>query len=126
MELLLSPEQAAAKLHVHPATVRLWLRAGLLRGVKRRRIWRVPESALHEAPSNKSGNVSGSLAFEPDDSADEHNRKIRELARAPREVQEAALKAAANVAARYYESDEGRAELTDWRALDGEDFHDAD
>ena len=48
-ETLLTVEQAAERLSVHPITVRRHLRSGLLRGVKRGRLWRVPESALVEA-----------------------------------------------------------------------------
>jgi excisionase family DNA binding protein len=48
MEQLLTVEQAATRLHVHPKTVRRHLQTGTLRGVKRGRLWRVPESALTE------------------------------------------------------------------------------
>ncbi len=47
-EMLLTVEQAAARLQLTSYTVRLQLRAGRLRGVKRGRVWRVPESALLE------------------------------------------------------------------------------
>ena len=51
MEVLLTVEQAAARLQVTPYTVREHLKRGLLRGIKRGRLWRVPESALvEEAP----------------------------------------------------------------------------
>ena len=48
MEVLLTVEQAAARLQVTPYTVREHLKRGLLRGIKRGRLWRVPESALVE------------------------------------------------------------------------------
>lgn len=48
MEMLLTVEQAADRLKLHPLTVRIHLRNGLLRGIKRGRQWRVPESALTE------------------------------------------------------------------------------
>lgn len=48
MEMLLTVEQAATRLNLHPITVRVHLRNGILRGIKRGRVWRVPESALLE------------------------------------------------------------------------------
>ena len=50
IELFLTVEQTAARLQVQPITVRRHLRSGLLRGIKRGNLWRVPESALQEAP----------------------------------------------------------------------------
>ncbi len=47
-EMLLTVEQAAERLQVHRETVRRHLQAGTLRGIKRGRLWRVPESALLE------------------------------------------------------------------------------
>jgi excisionase family DNA binding protein len=49
MEMLLTIEQAALRLQLHRDTVRKQLKRGDLRGVKRGRVWRVPESALEEA-----------------------------------------------------------------------------
>ncbi len=48
-ELLLTVEQAAERLQLTPYTIRVQLRARRLRGIKRGRAWRVPESALQEA-----------------------------------------------------------------------------
>ena len=48
-ELFLTPEQVAVRLQLHPETIRRQLKAGRLRGVRRGRMWRVPESALAEA-----------------------------------------------------------------------------
>lgn len=48
MEMLLTLEQAATRLQLHRDTVRRQLKRGQLRGVKRGRVWRVPESALEE------------------------------------------------------------------------------
>lgn len=47
----------------------------------------------------------------------------REILAAPPDVREAAMKASAEVAARFYATPEGEAELADWRALQGEDFY---
>ena len=52
MEMLLTVEQAAARLQLHPETVRRQLQRGELRAIKRGRVWRVPESALGEAAPN--------------------------------------------------------------------------
>lgn len=48
MEMLLTVEQAAERLQLRPFTVRDQLKRGVLRGIKRGRVWRVPESALFE------------------------------------------------------------------------------
>lgn len=48
MEMLLTVEQAAARLQLAPFTVRQQLKRGALRGIKRGRVWRIPESALME------------------------------------------------------------------------------
>ena len=45
-EQLLSPEQAAQVLSVSPKTVREWLKAGKLNGVKLGKLWRIRESDL--------------------------------------------------------------------------------
>jgi excisionase family DNA binding protein len=49
MEMLLTVEQVASRLSLHPVTVREHLSRGILRGIKRGRQWRVPESALGES-----------------------------------------------------------------------------
>lgn len=48
MDQLLTVEQAALRLRVHPRTVRRHLKDGTLRGVKRGNFWRVPESAVRD------------------------------------------------------------------------------
>ncbi len=51
-EMMLTVEQAAERMQLHPDTIRRQLNSGALRGVKRGR-WRIPESALLEpAPKN--------------------------------------------------------------------------
>jgi len=54
-EMYLTPEQVAARLQLHPETVRRQLKSGVLRGVRRGRVWRVPESALRSPSSNELG-----------------------------------------------------------------------
>jgi excisionase family DNA binding protein len=46
MEDLLTVEQAAAKLQIAPKTLKDWLRAGRIKGVRLGKLWRVKESDL--------------------------------------------------------------------------------
>ncbi len=52
------------------------------------------------------------------------NEALRTLFHAPNAVQEIVAQRSAASAALYYATPEGEAELADWRALDGEPFHD--
>jgi len=53
---LLTVEEAAKTLKIHPVTLRNWLRKGKIRGVKiSHRGWRIPESALEEFLKGKEG-----------------------------------------------------------------------
>ena len=45
---LMTPKQAAERLIVSEKTVKDWLRAGTLKGIKVGRLWRIKESDLHE------------------------------------------------------------------------------
>lgn len=65
MEMLLTVEQAAERLQIKPATVREQLKAGRLRGIKRGRLWRIPESALLEpsTPTNSQTQKREKLAL---------------------------------------------------------------
>ncbi len=47
-EKMFSVDEAATILGIHPMTVRKWLSAGIIRGVKVGRLWRIPDSALDE------------------------------------------------------------------------------
>ena len=48
-ETLLTPEEVAEQMKLHPVTIRRMLRAGELPGVKiGKRQWRVPETALQQ------------------------------------------------------------------------------
>ena len=58
MEMLLTVEQAAERLQLAPFTVREQLKRGKLRGIKRGRVWRVPESALFESSSQNEPRVT--------------------------------------------------------------------
>lgn len=52
MEMLLTVEQASERLQLSAYTVREHLKSGKLRGIKRGRVWRIPESALLESSNN--------------------------------------------------------------------------
>jgi excisionase family DNA binding protein len=54
MEMLLTVEQTAQRLQVAQSTVRRLLASGELRGIKRGKLWRVPESALLETPKREA------------------------------------------------------------------------
>lgn len=62
MELLLTVEQAAERLQLAPFTVREHLKSGKLRGIKRGRVWRIPETALQEEMSPPPSVETRSLA----------------------------------------------------------------
>jgi excisionase family DNA binding protein len=53
-ERLLSPNNVAERLNISPLTVRRWLKAGKLKGVRLGRLWRVLERDL-EAFLQKCG-----------------------------------------------------------------------
>jgi excisionase family DNA binding protein len=133
-EMLLTIEQAAERLQLHPASVRRQVRAGLLRAIKRGRQWRVPASALYESapcsdraakpPAPEVIQANSIWAEMKSRDATRRNKALMVLFRAPAAVQAIVMQRSADAAARYYATPEGEAELADWRALDGEPFHD--
>ncbi len=56
---LLTPDAVAERLAVSPATVRIWLRKGILKGVKvgGGKLWRISESAIDEFIKGGQGNA---------------------------------------------------------------------
>jgi excisionase family DNA binding protein len=143
MEMFLTVEQTALRLQLSPLTVRRQLARGALRGVKRGRVWRVPESALGEATPRVSewaqaAQASGGHltaitgAAEPMaarlwarlTNPQTHNAAILEIAQAPAQVRAIINAKSGAAAAAFYATPEGAAELADWRALDGEPFQD--
>ena len=132
MEMLLTVEQAATRLQLHPETVRRQLKRGEMRGIKRGRVWRVPESALGEvAPTTQTPDTTQTQeqaeaiwAQMTSEQAGEHNAAILALAAAPAPVRAIVMARSAAAAAEFYATPEGEAELADWRTLDGEPFHD--
>jgi excisionase family DNA binding protein len=131
-ETLLTIDQVAERLQIHPASVRRQLREGSLRGLKRGKLWRVPESALYEPTSlTHSQRVAPELAqanaiWADMNSGDDARRDqaLLTLFNAPEAVQAVVMQRSGEASARYYATPEGEAELADWRALDGEPFHD--
>lgn len=53
-----------------------------------------------------------------------HNAAILEIAQAPAKVRAVITAKSGEAAAAFYSTPQGAAELADWRALDGEPFHD--
>ncbi len=136
-EMLLTVEQAAQRLQIHPTSVRRQLQRGRLRGVKRGNLWRVPESALLEntpPPTSSPVPVESARAAQQIADAiwrdmnggDEARRDgaIIALGQAPEAARAIVMRRSGEVAARYYATPEGAAELADWRAQGGEPFHD--
>ena len=56
--------------------------------------------------------------------AKRRHEELRALMAAPLAEREAAMNASAQIAVAYYATPEGREELADWRAIQGEPFHD--
>jgi excisionase family DNA binding protein len=131
MEMLLTIEQAATRLQLHPETVRRQIKRGLMRAVKRGRVWRVPESALEEvapvaaaAPTEAQAaatmpQASAEMIWREMISGDaqRHNDALRTLFAAPDEVRAIITRRSAEAATAYYSTPEGEAELADWRAV---------
>ena len=66
MEMLLTIEQTAQRLQLHPETVRRYLVSGQLRGIKRGKLWRIPESSLLEtasAPPSRAAAIERGFGF---------------------------------------------------------------
>jgi excisionase family DNA binding protein len=153
MEMFLTVEQTALRLQLSPLTVRRQLARGALRGVKRGRVWRVPESALGEATPRVSEWAQAAQASAPIyaeslasgghltaitgaaepmaarlwarlTNPQTHNAAILEIAQAPASVRAIINAKSGAAAAAFYATPEGAAELADWRALDGEPFQD--
>lgn len=65
MEMLLTVEQAAQRLQVAQSTVRRFLANGELRGLKRGKLWRIPESALTETRDDATTAKTQASALSP-------------------------------------------------------------
>lgn len=136
MELFLTVDQAAQRLQVHVETVRRQIKRGELQAVRRGRTLRIPESALGAVPVRSVGapktaatvRAHASRLWEEMTSGEpaRHNAAIVALSKAPAKVRAIIRRQSAAAAAAYYSTPEGRAELADWRALDGEPFKDGE
>ena len=137
MEMLLTIEQAATRLQLHPETVRRQIKRGLMRAVKRGRVWRVPESALEEVaptPPAATATTDAESIWQQMTSgkAGDHNAAIMKMAEAPAAVRAIIAARSAEAATAYYATPEGEAELADWRATsdpvhdDGGDYYTAE
>ncbi len=124
MEMLLTVEQAAERLQLHPETVRRQLKRGELRAIKRGRVWRVPESALGEAtPDTPQTRAARILAEFRSGDLTRRNAAIVELARADAATNAIVDAEVSREVAAYDGPDD---DFADWHALDGEPFHDDD
>ena len=74
MKRLLTPEETADILQVGSETIREWLRAGEIRGIKTGRLWRVEESAIEEYLSKQRELMD--FAAEEWNKAREKNKEI--------------------------------------------------
>ncbi len=92
MEMHYTVEQVAERLQLHVETIRRQLKAGTLRGTKRGRQWRVPESALtepapakefsrEEAKAKGYGFLKGRIRSSDDFLAEKHAEAEREKQR---------------------------------------------
>lgn len=129
MEMLLTVGQTAQRLQLTEKAVRERLKSGRLRGIKSGgRVWRVPESALLE-PAPQSGpkvvQAEADRLWALLSNLETHNAAISEIAKASAKVREILDERSAQVAEAFYATPEGEAELADWRALDGEPFHES-
>jgi excisionase family DNA binding protein len=65
MEILLAPEEAAARISVSPRSIREWLRKGKIKGVKAGRLWRIREKELEKFLGFESTKGSGEKQEDP-------------------------------------------------------------
>jgi excisionase family DNA binding protein len=121
MQNLLTIDEAAKRLKLNPETVRRQLRSGVLRGIKRGKMWRIPESAIYEsgAPGSRTDEAQAQAVLSDLQSRDGNtrNKAILALGQAAPGVRAIVQKAADKAAREYYATPEGRDELADWATL---------
>jgi excisionase family DNA binding protein len=130
METLLTVEQTAERLQLSPLTVQRQLKRGALRGIKRGRVWRVPESALlessHPVPFDSpqvdtpQARAAAILADLQSGNTRKRNAAIISLARCGAGTRALVEREVEKSVASYTGPED---DLSDWRALDGEPFH---
>lgn len=135
-ELLLTVPEAAARLRLAPITIQRQLKRGTLRGIKRGKVWRIPESALTEntpatpesskapetpaTPQTPATRAAAILAEMQSGDLRRRNAALVALFHADSATREIVSQAAARAVADYDGPDDDFADL---RALDGEPFH---
>jgi excisionase family DNA binding protein len=65
MDILLAPEEAAARISVSPRSIREWLRKGKIKGVKAGRLWRIREKELEKFLGFESRKVNEEEQADP-------------------------------------------------------------
>jgi excisionase family DNA binding protein len=65
MDILLAPEEAAARISVSPRSIREWLRKGKIKGVKAGRLWRIREKELEKFLGIESRKVNEEEQADP-------------------------------------------------------------
>ncbi len=65
MDILLAPEEAAARISVSPRSIREWLRKGKIKGVKAGRLWRIREKELERFLGLESRKMNGNDQVDP-------------------------------------------------------------
>lgn len=106
--MLLTIEQVADRLQLHRDTVRRQIKRGALRGVKRGRVWRVPESALTEdiAPLTSATTEADAIWQQmTSGQAGDHNAAIIKMANAPAPVRAIIARRSAEAEAEIIQSD---------------------
>jgi excisionase family DNA binding protein len=138
-EMLLTVEQAAERLQLHPDSVRRQLKRGTMRGIKRGTRWRVPESAVEESTPpelqrdyTRPRSIESAIGDTPQarakailealESGDKarRNAAIIQLAKSDEQTVEIVTEAAAHAVKEWDGPDD---DFADWRALDAEPFH---
>lgn len=121
-EILLTVEQAATRLQMHPITIRRQIKRGTLKAVRAGRQFRIPESELtrpveSETPQTRAAHI---LAEMRSGVPSRRLAAIRVLARADAATYELVEAEVQRAEAAYTGPQD---DMSDWRALDCEPFH---
>jgi len=120
-EMLLTVDQAAERLQLHPVTVRRQIERGQIRAIRKGRAVRVPESALTEnAPSLRpSGREREINALMADFGSGDVRRRGAAIVRLFESDEETRAQAMAAIADKIKDVPD-TADFSAWAALDGE------
>jgi excisionase family DNA binding protein len=121
-EMLLTVDQAATRLQLHPITIRRQIKRGEIRVIRKGRAVRIPESAIMENTPLVAGTQAKADAIinglkNPDYRA--RNAAIVSLSQADAPTRDRVEE----IVTRELENIPDDADFSDWRALDGEPFH---